>query len=624
MNAQASGSSRPSAHLTWRRHALALVGLTAVVLAAHGASLWDGLFFDDHWHRATLRDYGWGFDDLIESATFDLPGRLTHLWWQTQPLRWRYSRAVAMFFMKLEYHLTGASPVGVHACAVGWHLLTAALVYRLAFWAGLTWRWSFLAGAMFILNPHSVFAISWIAARNAQVSAFFFVAAVLTYASASVAGGSSPSPLRLGRLALCLALWVLALFARESAVVFPVVVVMLDLTFGGFRHAIRRLPVHAVVGLIAVGYVYWRLFVFPNMEVPSIYFSSPSGLAYLPWAGSTLLQMLFSTAFYTPMFLGIATYGGLSGGQGWVHAIMIVLVGLVAAWYVWASRGRPGRWVWPAWLVAGFLPVLPVFITPHFSLLPFAAYAIMAPISLSRLPRGWRPVVTMLVIAATVWSLGVYRVLWRGILRSEQLLYADIRATTPRPPEGSKLFFVNLPIAGIYAPVALREMWDRADLDGYVLTFAPHPLRMDPPGTVERVGDRELVVSMPAPGYFSGPGGKMLLDGTRPGEPLTPGVVVKGDLFDTTVLEADAAGVRKLRFTFHESLDTETYYLYVSSPNRPARRLRFDQPPADLAAETARWRTAHAPMLAEWNRYFKIANVAARLVRSDLYLTGED
>jgi len=29
-------------------------------------------------------------------------------------------------------------------------------------------------------------------------------------------------------------------------------------------------------------------------------------------------------------------------------------------------------------------------------------------------------------------------------------------------------------------------------------------------------------------------------------------------------------------------------------------------------------------MLAEWDRYFRIANVAAMLVRSDLYLTGED
>ncbi len=29
-------------------------------------------------------------------------------------------------------------------------------------------------------------------------------------------------------------------------------------------------------------------------------------------------------------------------------------------------------------------------------------------------------------------------------------------------------------------------------------------------------------------------------------------------------------------------------------------------------------------MLAEWDRYFKIANLPARLVRSDLYLTGED
>ena len=69
-----------------QRRALALLGLVVLALA-HGASLWDGLFFDDYWHRVTLRTYGWGFNDLVESATFDLPGRLVNLWPQEQPLR---------------------------------------------------------------------------------------------------------------------------------------------------------------------------------------------------------------------------------------------------------------------------------------------------------------------------------------------------------------------------------------------------------------------------------------------------------------------------------------------------------------------------------------------------------
>src|SRR5262245_66298569 len=70
--------------------------LAILILVSHGGSLFDGLFFDDHWHRVTLRHADWTWHDLIESATFDLPGRLANLWWQVRPLQWRYARPVAI------------------------------------------------------------------------------------------------------------------------------------------------------------------------------------------------------------------------------------------------------------------------------------------------------------------------------------------------------------------------------------------------------------------------------------------------------------------------------------------------------------------------------------------------
>src|SRR5437773_11658899 len=114
-----------------RAHMRAALVLLIVVLLAHGGSLFDGLFFDDYWHRATLREYGWGWNELIESATFDLPGRLAHLWWLERPLEWRYARPIAMFFMKLEYFASRGNPVAIHAFGLLWHWLCALLVYRI-------------------------------------------------------------------------------------------------------------------------------------------------------------------------------------------------------------------------------------------------------------------------------------------------------------------------------------------------------------------------------------------------------------------------------------------------------------------------------------------------------------
>ena len=599
------------------------VGLLLVVVAVDGPSLWDGLFFDDHWHRATLREYGWGFSDLVEAATFDLPGRLTHLWWQEQPLQWRYARPVAMLCMKIEYVLTGGSPIAIHACALLWHWLTTLLVCRMAIWALRHRGWAFLAAAVFAINPHSVFAVSWIAARNALVGGFFFVAAVLAYVRASF-HDRAPRPQRWSSwLVAALALWALALFSRETGIVFPVVVVGLDLAFGGWRHTLRRWPVYVVIGLLSCAYLYWRLFVFPVHSVPDIYFTAPAGLAYVPWAASKLLHLIFAQIFYTPMFLGLATYGGGGATHAWAYVFMVVLVGLIAAWFVVASRGVAGRWLWPAWTVVAFVPVIPVFVMAHFSYLPAIAYAVMVTILLMGLRGRWRTVVAGLVVGAMLWSHFVYRNVWRGIVRSEQLIYADIRSTTPAPPVATKLFFINLPVAGIYAPVALREAWGLDRLDGYVLTFAPQPLMMREPSRIEQLNDRELLVSADEPGYFGGLAGRMLLDGMRPGHPLHAGTFVPGDEFDTTVVAAGDEGITKLRFSFHKPLASADYCFFVSTPERPAARVEFTGPGTVVTAAppAEACREKYAGWLAARDQYFWIVDFTQRFVQSDVLLT---
>ena len=676
-----------------RADLLAALGLFAVVFIAHAGSLSDGLFFDDYWHRATMRSFGWGFNDLVESATFKLPGELAHLWWQEQPLQWRYARPVAMLFMKLELLITGGSPFGIHLCALIWHGLATTLVYLLARIAIRSRSWAFVAAVTFAIQPHSVFGVSWIAARNALVSGFFFLAAMYTYAAAPLLKNERPAALSITRFLGVLVLWTMALFSRETAIIFPLLVPLIDLCRGGWSLARRRLPLYVLIGLLTGGYLYWRLIVFPTVAPPDIYYTSPSGPGYLLWAACKLLHMLFALIFQTPMFLGLATYD-LSGSiQAALYSVIVVLLAAMAAWYFWAARGLQTRWFWPAWMVAAFVPVVPVFVMPHFAYLPAAAFSVMMGVMLQRVRKPWRAIVTTLVIVATLWSFGIYRYIWRGVLRGEQLIYADMQSSTPRPEPGGKLFLINLPVAGIYNAVALREAWDLDELESYVLTFAPHPLEMQYPSIVERTGECELTLSIEPPGYFSGLSGKMLLDGMRPNSPLTTGMVVEGDLFETTILEVDERGVTKLQFSFNRPLDSEDFYFYVSSPERPAYRLRLDRPAVNgaevdtalfeqarstdpaIAAEARRrivslaepvaiqladpiqielddsrlasaaaldrveewwrandvpgllikssaWRAAHADDLAQRRYYFKIADFAANLISSDLFLTG--
>lgn len=568
-----------------RADLLAAFGLCAIVLVTHGSALNDGLFFDDHWHRTTLRSGGWSLRDLIESATFDLPGqppRLINLWWQEQPLQWRYARPVAMLVMKLELLLSRGSPAGVHACALFWHALASLLVYLLARWALQHRGWAFLAAATFAFQPHSVFGVSWIAARNALVSGVLFLAAAGAYVGASPLRAARGAGLSIPQLLAALLLWGLALFSRETAIIFPLLAPLLDLAGGGRTLLRRRLGVYGVMGVLAAVYLYWRLLVFPLADPPGIYFRPPAGALYPAWAAGKLAHMLFALVFQTPLFVGLATQGGATVRHALLYALMGLALAGIGVWYALTSRAVRARWVWPAWVVLAFVPVIPVFVMPHFAYLPAAALSIMLAAMVRGLRRWWRAGVLALLVIGSLWSFGVYRCLWRGIVRSEQLIYADILAHTPPPPSGSKLFFINLPAAGIYATVGLREAWGMADLEGYVLTFASHPLVMQKRCIVEPLSDNELVVSTAAPGYFSGLAGQMLYDGMRPGSPLTTGTFVPGPVFDTTVLAATEEGVTRLKFTFHRPLASPEYYFFVSSSERPACRLRFGHAVADV------------------------------------------
>src|SRR5690606_9454030 len=123
----------------------------------------------------------------------------------------------------------------VHAFALAWHWATACLVYLIALWALRHRGWALLAGVLFAAEPQSVFAVSWTAARNALVSGFFFALAVWAYLRAAdrdAGPEGQRGQLRTGIgwtcagwLAVALAAWLAALFARETAIIFPFVVV---------------------------------------------------------------------------------------------------------------------------------------------------------------------------------------------------------------------------------------------------------------------------------------------------------------------------------------------------------------------------------------------------------------
>lgn len=622
-----------------RHHSGPVLLVLAVVAAGHVWAIGDGIFFDDHWHQVQLREKGWGWNDLIESATFDLPGELMQIWWQTEPLQWRYARPVSMFFQKLEWRASDSLPWAVSAAGVGWHALCAALVYALAVQVFARRDWALFAAIFFALNPHSAFAASCAATRNALISSALILLSILFYVRGSGLrlNAQEADSIRTNdrgsqawRVA-AIVIWVVAMFAREVAVVVPVLLVGLDWAFGGPGHCRRRWRIYGVMTVLLGGFLFWRLVVFPTGPVPSFYFNRPQGFADLIWLFGKLLHQLLCVTVLTPMFAGPFSTNDVP--VSWT-LLVVMAVPVLAIGALYGLAGRPmGRraWFWPAFVVITLIPVVPVFTMPHFGHLPFAGYAVMVGVILSAMPRRRRRLATSVVLGLMTWSFGLNRLAWRGVCRTEQLLTADAAESAP-PVSVRDVFFLDLPIVNLYAMLPLRDAWDRPELTGHVLTFAPDTLAMRHASVVTQLDAHRLQVELRDPAYFSSLSGRLLVNGLRPGQPLQEGDVIRGPQFDVTIDQTRDVGVQRMTFAFHDRLDSEKVWFFRSSVLRPAQRMLFRgedgpfpwQVPTPTADEPAQreWAARHADALTQSRWYYSIMDTLGRIVRSDLLLTG--
>lgn len=593
-DAPTTGDTRPSFAL-----ASAYGVLAAVVLVAYAGVLWDGVRHDDHLHRAKLRTMGWSWHDLIESTTFEFPGRQMHFWWQTEPVQWRYPRPVTMAILKTELLISHGDPRWMHAFSLAWHWFNGVLVLHLATWCLGSRSWGLLAAVLFALCPNAAMAVGWTAAHNVLISNAFMLAAVLLYLRAGFKGDQPRFSVRPAALCGAVVMWAAAMLARESAIALPALVVALDACFGGRATLLRRWRTYAVLAALALAYVGWRFFVFARGGMPAGYMSVPEGVEYIGWLLAKMVQALAILLLHLPL------YTPMDYVEAWTWPLIVmqcIFVAVLAASmvvYEWPTRGARGRWFGPLWMLIGLGPVLPIQLMPHFAYLPFVGYALATPLYLSRIgPRRRRGLViaTLLLVGG---MLAFQRMIDRAQVRAEQLVFADVFQSPP-PAEGSRLFFINLPLPASFVVYAAREAWQRDDLTGYALTPADSTHRMSRATRIERTSERAFELACEPPGWFGAHLDRWFLKLTGRRKPFVAGETIRGECFDTTVLEAGESGVTRLRFEFRERLERADWLFFMATPERPMLRVRFtaggielDPPDATRAfrARYARWLT---------------------------------
>lgn len=131
--------------------------------------------------------------------------------------------------LMLNYKLWGAHPFGYHVFLLLLHLANTCLVYALirkvASGSGMA---AMIGAAMFVLHPAKVESVAWIGGGVDPLVAFFLLAAMLAHRSFS---DNLKNNKEWRYLALSLLCFQLALWSKEVALVFPLIVVAHDLIY---------------------------------------------------------------------------------------------------------------------------------------------------------------------------------------------------------------------------------------------------------------------------------------------------------------------------------------------------------------------------------------------------------
>lgn len=158
---------------------------------------------------------------------------------------------VTMLLHALAYWCFGDNDLLHHLLNLSLHLCNALLVYRLSQELFRNTRISLLALLLFVLHPLQVETVMWISELKNILSAFFSLLALLAWLR--YRRGASGK-----QLAFSLLCFILALLSKPSAVVFPLLVLLLD-WFEGQGFTKKRLLEYLPLLLLSVLFAYITL-----------------------------------------------------------------------------------------------------------------------------------------------------------------------------------------------------------------------------------------------------------------------------------------------------------------------------------------------------------------------------
>jgi len=453
-----------------------LLLLTAVV---HVPSLLNPFFIDDYVYLETVQKISMSdIPGVFATATMDEDA--SGVWWTPKGLLPFY-RPIAILSFAVEYQIWGMNAFGFHLTNLLCHLLSTFLVWRLGLRLLKDDRWAVAAAAIFAFHPIHMEAVLWISGRFDLLVCVCVLGAALSYLNFRQAGGGR---YRWG--VLCLVLFAIGLGCKETALILPAVLVLLEcLRWRGDRDA--RLTRSTLVlglglGVVSVVYLAQRFRIFGGLgSLPPPYgvdLSSASAVGQILW---NISQYLLD--FVLLIQIDAIYINGFWERNPW---LLYLLAGLAVLILMGAWRLASGRRVFRVgvvWAVLFTLPALMAMPGERNVYLSSVGTSLMGAVVLAAFwsraghradarRRLWQvaaAVLGLFVVIAGVKQLVGARVGWAA-----NQVYVDLMAAEPDPPRDARILIINqCPLNAVGFTQGVHLLYDRDDVTAFALGVSP-------------------------------------------------------------------------------------------------------------------------------------------------------
>ena len=330
---------------------LALFALAAVVVVVYFRTFWAGfLGFDDNLHVYA--------NPYLNPPSFEGIGTLWRHAYQSLYIPVAYtilagialSAQVPAQLAPLIGHTITVSPAAFHIASVGFHVTNTLLCYLFALRVTRSQRAAFFCSLVFATHPLQVESVAWISELRGLSSAFFALAALNVFIVSRQAGELPPTKSR-ALLVASAALVIAAMLCKPSAVVLPLVMLVIDRVALGSSWRTSVLTA-CIMGACLIPFAWITRTI---QHVPAEGVSLWWQRAFI--AGDALAFYLFKAVLPIDLCVDYGRTPHLVMSHDWSYLVWAVPTSLLVLCYVYRQR-RPVSWLGAMVFVVFLLPIL--------------------------------------------------------------------------------------------------------------------------------------------------------------------------------------------------------------------------------------------------------------------------